>query len=362
MKVIIYLNHPAHFHLFKHVFSHLKSNGTEFLVVCKKKDILEDLLTGSGIPYVNVLAEGRKNSKWSMVISVLKRSIRLIKIVRQFKPNLIIGTAFELAHIGWLTGVPFVSVNEDDADVIPLWSGYSYPFATYILSPYVCNNGKWNHKTLNYHGYHELTYLHPDHFQPSREIVNKYFPENRPYVILRFAQLTAHHDSGITGINLEISLRLIKILQPFADIYITSERPLERELEKYRLQIDPLDMHHVLAFATLYIGDSQTMAAEAGVLGTPFVRFNDFVGRIGYLAELEDRYQLGVGVNTSNTEKLFDTVQMLISTKDIKLEYGKRRQRMLADKINVAELFNWFIDNYPNSAEQMKSESKQKLN
>ena len=42
-----------------------------------------------------------------------------------------------------------------------------------------------------------------------------------------------------------------------------------------------------MAFASLYIGDSQTMAAEAGVLGVPFVRFNDFVGRIGYLRELE---------------------------------------------------------------------------
>ena len=58
-------------------------------------------------------------------------------------------------------------------------------------------------------------------------------------------------------------------------------------------------MHHVMAFASLYIGDSQTMAAEAGVLGVPFVRFNDFVGRIGYLRELEDVYQLGFGVHAS---------------------------------------------------------------
>ena len=57
-------------------------------------------------------------------------------------------------------------------------------------------------------------------------------------------------------------------------------------------------MHHIMAFAKMYIGDSQTMAAEAGVLGTPFVRFNDFVGRIGYLRELEDVYNLGYGVKT----------------------------------------------------------------
>lgn len=58
-------------------------------------------------------------------------------------------------------------------------------------------------------------------------------------------------------------------------------------------------MHHVMAFASLYIGDSQTMAAEAGVLGVPFVRFNDFVGRIGYLRELEDTYELGYGIHAS---------------------------------------------------------------
>ena len=58
----------------------------------------------------------------------------------------------------------------------------------------------------------------------------------------------------------------------------------------------------VMRFASLYIGDSQTMAAEAGVLGVPFVRFNDFVGRIGYLRELEDVYRLGFGVHASPLE------------------------------------------------------------
>ena len=38
------------------------------------------------------------------------------------------------------------------------------------------------------------------------------------------------------------------------------------------MNIDPSDMHHALAFASLYIGDTQTMAAEAAVLGTPSIR------------------------------------------------------------------------------------------
>ena len=358
MKVLIYLNHPAHFHLFKNVFLDLKSKEIDFQVVCKKKDVLEDLLKGSATPYINVQVKERTTSKLSMISTIIQRGLRLLKIVRKYKPDLMIGTAFELAHIGKLTGIPFVSVNEDDAEMIPLWSKYSYPWATYILSPFVCDNGKWNQKTVNYNSYHELAYLHPDHFTPDPAIVEKYFSSKSPYVIMRFAQLTAHHDTGISGINLEISNELVKILKPHADIYITSERPLEKELEPYRLRIDPLDMHHVMAFATLYIGDSQTMAAEAGVLGTPFIRFNDFVGRLGYLAELEDKYQLGYGILTSDVEKLYETTSELIADPNLKERFQKRRQNMLSEKLNAADFLTWFIEHYPESVEKTKSEKK----
>ena len=222
--------------------------------------------------------------------------------------------------------------------------------------------------------YHELAYLHLNHFTPDPKIVEAYgIDTSKPYFVMRFASLNAHHDSGIKGINTEIAQRLINILEgsgldhfesnpsqlvPFSSnlspnnstkgtsltpseacslseafgnklvpqnptdssqlvplntnslttnstsgnkprIYITSERPLEPQFEKYRIKINPLDMHHVMAFASLDIGDSQTMAAEAGVLGVPFVRFNDFVGRIGYLRELEDTYELGYGIHAT---------------------------------------------------------------
>lgn len=122
---------------------------------------------------------------------------------------------------------------------------------------------------------------------------------------------------------------------------------------------NPLDMHHVMAFASLYIGDSQTMAAEAGVLGVPFVRFNDFVGRIGYLRELEDKYELGYGIKASaegSVEKLCDRVEALVAMKvgERKATFAARRQQMLGDKIDSAKFLTWFIENYPQSAEQTK--------
>ena len=96
---------------------------------------------------------------------------------------------------------------------------------------------------------------------------------------MRFVSLTAHHDAGIKGINTSIAKKIIELLEPYGDIYITSERPLESDFEKYRLAINPLDIHHIMSFSNMLIGDSQTMAAEAGVLGVPYIRFNDFLFR-----------------------------------------------------------------------------------
>ena len=132
-------------------------------------------------------------------------------------------------------------------------------------------------------------------------------------------------------------------------------------------------MHHVIAFASLYIGDSQTMAAEAGVLGTPFVRFNAFVGRLGYLDELEEpqvkqyvdylhldhHYNLGVGIRASeegSEERLYATVEQMVTltSEERKRIYSARREKMLSEKIDYAKFLTWFIENYPESVKQSK--------
>jgi hypothetical protein len=255
----------------------------------------------------------------------------------------------ENSFIGRLRHIPVININEDDAAVVPKYARLSYPWADEILTPVVCDNGRWNDKSVKYDGYHELAYLHPDHFTPERSVVEKYFRTDSPYFLLRFAKLKAHHDAGIKGISPEIAQRLIDLLEPHGRVYISSERELEPQFEPYRIRIRPIDMHHVMAFADLYLGDSQTMAAEAGVLGIPFVRFNDFVGRIGYLRELEDVYRLGVGIRTDEVERLYDTVRELLQMPQRRMVFQERRARMLSEKINVAKFLTWFIEGYPDS-------------
>ena len=291
--------------------------------------------------------------------------------------DLLTGTSPEVAHIGWLQRRNAIVTTEDDDGAVPNFGKVIAPFVQCILTPEVCNMKKLEPKCVHYPSYHELAYLHPNHFTPNRELVEKYgIDTSKPYFVMRFASLNAHHDSGIKGINREIAARLIEILKPHGQIYITSERLLEPEFEPYRIKINPLDMHHVMAFASLYIGDSQTMAAEAGVLGTPFVRYNDFVGRIGYLDELEEpqtkqyvdylhldhHYNLGVGIRASeegSKERLYATVERMVALapEERTRIYGERREKMLSEKIDYAKFLTWFIENYPSSAKEAKGKN-----
>ena len=114
--------------------------------------------------------------------------------------------------------------------------------------------------------------------------------------------------------------------------------------------------------ADLYIGDSQTMAAEAAVLGTPSIRFNDFVGKLGYLEELEHKYGLTFGIKTSEPERLLQKVGELLNTPMLKEKWQKRRQKMLSEKIDVTAFMVWLIENYPESVEVMRKDPEYQFN
>jgi predicted glycosyltransferase len=354
MKFLFYLGHPAHFHLFKNIIEELKFKGHSLSILIKTKDVLENLLINSGLAYVNILPQSRQDTKMGIAQDLIKKSIKIFLQCLKNKPDLLIGTSVEIPYVGRVFGIPSINVNEDDKGVVPLYSKLGYPFASIIITPKSCHNGKWESKAVKYAGYHELAYLHPNRFTPDINIAKQYVPAESPYFLIRLAKLAAHHDIGIKGINTEIATKIISLLEPHGKVFITSERELEPQFEQYRLKLNPSDMHHVIHYATLYVGDSQTMAAEAGVLGTPFIRINDFVDRIGYLKELEKKYELGFGFNPVESRGLYSKIDELLAIPDIKNKFEARRQKMLSETIDVAAFMIWFFENYPKSAVVMR--------
>lgn len=346
MKILFHLGHPAHFHLFKNVIENLKSNSHEIIILIKSKDILEDLLFESNLEYLNILPQGRKDSLIGIAFGQLNQDRKMFNYVRKNRVDVMIGSSVAITHVGKLLRIPSISVGEDDAEAVAFYSYLSYPFADVILSPDSCNNGRWDKKTTHYNSYHELAYLHPNHFIPDKQIVEKYVPLDKPFFIIRFSKLGAHHDKGISGISDNAAEKIIEILKSFGRVIINSEKKLNPELESMRMKINPLHMHHLLAFANLYVGDSQTMAAEAAVLGTPSLRLSDFVGRLGYLEELEHKFGLTYGFKPSDIESLLLKIDEILKIFNLKEVWKIRKDKMLNTKIDFSVFLTSFIEEF----------------
>lgn len=346
-RFLFYMGHPAHYHNVKHVINELLQEGHEVKVVARAKDVLFDLLSEQDWDIVK-LDERTGQGKMGIVLSVLSREWKLLRIALKWKPNLMAGTDLVITHIGKLLGIPSVVINEDDSAAIPLMAKYAFPYATALLAPNCCDQSPANDKKIGYAGYHELAYLHPDYFKPKRAALPAGIPQDKPYFLLRFASLHAHHDAGRKGITDDLALKLIEILSPYGQVFITSEREFSAVLEPYRIPVQPKDIHQVMAHAKIYIGDSQTMAAEAAVLGVPSIRFNDFVGELSYLEELEQRYQLTKGIKADNPDLLLEVVKNWVELKTLSDDWSNRREIMLENTISVTPFWGSVFKNLAN--------------
>ena len=350
-RFLFFFVHPSKFHMFRNTINYLKNNGHHIDVLITQKDVLEELVKNEGWNYKNIFPKGRKIKNLPTYISAGYNFIRTIirierYLLKQKKYDLFISDDL-LTISGWFHKTPTIHLQIDDVRTIPVVM--ILYFAKHLLSPSCCYVGRFRSKKISFDGYRELAYLHPRKFLPDKRVIERFHQENSRYFLLRLVSLKSTHDVGKKGLNDEDVKKLIKILEKYGKVYITSERKIPKELNKYRLNIRPNDIAHVLYYADLLIADSQTMSAEAGVLGTPFIRYNDFIGVLSYLNELENKYLLGFGIKTKDKDKLFTKIEELAKNGRIKQEWEQKRNKMLSEKIDLTDFMIWLLENYPDS-------------
>jgi len=353
MNVLIDINHPGHVHLFLHFYYLLKEKKNNIYVTVKNITSAIHLLDIYKIPYIFL---GRKSdSLCGKALNQFFYDYKIFELFNKLKIHYAFGSSITVDHASFLSKTISFHLSDDDPKVVPLVIKYAHPFANHILCPDVLDFPKHRKKTIKYPGYHELAYLHPHRFQPDKKVLEEAgIKEEENYFILRFNSFKAHHDIGVKGLSLENKRKLISMLKPHGKIFITSERELETEFEEYRITIEPHKIHSFLYYATMFIGDSQTMTSEAAVLGVPSLRCNSFAGRISYLEEQEKKYGLTYAFLPENFDLLLDKLKELLKMPYLREEWQKRRQKMLADKIDVTAFMVWFIENYPQSREMVE--------
>ena len=346
MRVLFDIGHPGHIHLFKNTYFSLKSKGHDVFVTIRDSKIHKDLLNSYEIPYT--IVGSKKDTIFKKGIEQIKQNALLLKFVKKNKIDIGVSSGIALPQLSKITKLKSITLDDDDDDVEPLFVKFGHRFTDTLLSPNVIT--RKSSKNIKYNGTHELAYLHPTVFSPNKEIFNELGVEvDEVYFILRFVAFKGHHDVGQTGISLEKKRLLINLLDKYGKIFITSEDPIDEEFEKYRIKISPEKIHSALYYATMFLGDSQTMTSEAAVLGTPALKCNTFAGKLSVPNDLENKYKLCLSYHPDQFDEFLAHTERLIKSGELKLNWKQRLEDMLKDKINVSGFLTWFVENYPES-------------
>lgn len=280
------INHPAHVHFLKHIYWDLKEKY-KIVVTASDKPLVYHLLNQYGIPFVKMGSYGR--TIWSKGFMLIVLNIKMMLLALKHKPELIIGiVSIRGAQIGWLLNIKsFVFTDtEHAAKQIALFRPFAYRIYTPINFP-----NDLGSKHIRYNGYHELAYLGKNRFTPNQKILSEFgLNREEQIIIIRLVAWDATHDNGTQGFTLENKRLVIKLFNTFGQVLITSENPLPKEFEKYRITVPPDKIHDIMCFASLIFGESATMVTEGALLGVPGV-YIDNAGRC-YTKELEEKYKI----------------------------------------------------------------------
>lgn len=351
MNILIEIGHPAHVYKLLATIKTLESKNHKIVVVTKDIASVTALLTRFGINYTVIGI--KKDNLLAKMLMQIWYNVRCFLIFKKEKIDLMIGSV-SVSYLTRLTGCPSMLFDDDDDAAEPLLVKYIHPYVSEILSPSALTGTRARKDTIYYNGYHELAYLHPKRFSPDDSIFEEIgLVKGEPYFVLRFNVFKAHHDIGVQGLSIEYKRKIVAFLEKRGRVFITTERNIDEEFKKYQLLLSPEKVHSLLYYATMFIGDSQTMTSEAAILGTPAIKCNTFAGKLAIPNELEDKYQLCYAFLPEESDKMLARIEELISLSDLKTLWNERKERMLADKIDVTAFYIWFVENYPQSVKTL---------
>jgi hypothetical protein len=332
LKILIDITHPAHVHFFRNSIQAFESSGHEILITSRSKDLAIPLLDAYGLNHSVLTRSG--TSLGGLAGEFAIRCAKLVRIIRRERPDILAAVAGTfIAPAGKMTGTPVITFY--DTEIASVSNFIAYRLSDLVVVP-SCYRNPVPYHHITYPGYHELAYLHPDVFSPDPSVPAKLGVSNgERYAIVRFVSWKSGHDIGRTGLSLSMKRATVRMFSEYARVFISSEKPLPKDLEPYRFPLPPVKIHDALQYASLYYGESATMASESVVLGTPSV-YLDNVGR-GYTDEQEKVYEalFRYPLTPHGLERSVQTGIELLRTTTVKELWGEKRRKILTDKINV---------------------------
>jgi len=336
MKILIDIGHPAHVHYFKNLVWQMQKEGHEFLIVARDRKNVFELLDAYGFTYAS-RGKGSKNLIGKLLY-LPSASLKISALARKFRPDVFLSFASPYAALASkLCGKPHIAF--DDTEAGRFEQMLYLPFTDIVCTP-TWFRKDFGKKHRRFNGFIELSYLRPNYFKPDPHILAELgLRADERYFVVRFVSWEASHDVGEGGLDIDSKRKLIETLESQGRVFISSETPLPPEFEKYRLPTKTERIHHVLAFADLYVGESPTMTTESALLGTPAICINSWAQDCGNFQELK-KHGLIESFLPGDFHKALDAVRISSKENDNKKEQGKKQKRIISQTDDVS---SWMI-------------------
>lgn len=338
-NILIDIGHPGHVHLLHPLAEELKGRGHRLYYSVRDIPVAKRLMEHYGMsPWVDL--GGKKDSLIGKAQTVLSQDLQLLRFVHKNHIDLGLSSGLVLSHVAQVSKMRSIVFDDDDDAAEPLIVKYGHPMSDIVFTP-DCIHRKTKH-AVYYAGTHELAYLHPNRFTPDPSVLQHAgLAEGERFFIMRFVALKGHHDVGQAGLSLEQKRALVDLLKAHGRVIITSERTVEPEFEPYRLPVPPEEIHSLMAYSSMFVGDSQTMTSEAAVLGVPALKCNTFAGRLSVPNMLEKKYSLCYAYLPERFEAMLAKIRSLLDmpSESLRAEWRAKRQQMLHEMIDPTEFF-----------------------
>ncbi len=318
MNILIDIGHPAHVHIFKNFARYMIDEGNKVFFTCRDKEFEIYLLEHYGFEYKSF---GKKyKSTLGKAFGLLKFDLMEYLIALKFKPDLFLSAgSMYAAHAAALYNKPHFAFEDTfNMEQVKLY----LPFTKAVFVSKLPENIDIDLKrVVFYNGFHELAYLHPNWFKPDSTILDELgIKEGEEYFLIRFVSWNATHDRGQNGISFEEKRELIEELSKRGRVFISAEGELPKEWESFRLKASPHEIHHIMAFATMFIGEGATMASECAMLGTPAIYVNTLDAET-----IKEQESFGLLYKFNNGRGLLQKVNELLQNQNLNDEFKKRR-------------------------------------
>ena len=329
MKIFIDIGHPAHVHYFRNFIKIMESKGHNFIVTTRDKECTIKLLEFYKIDYI---CTGKNHkSVLGKMLSLLQNDLKILLVSLKYKPDVFLSFFLPFpAHVGWLLRKPVIGFTDTEHAALNI--KLAKRFTDIILTP-SCYTRDLSTKRINFNGYMELCYLHPNYFTPDSSILDLLkVKKDEKYVILRFVSWNASHDVGHSGLSIEMKRKAVNELSKYAKVFISSEGELPVDLKKYQIKIPPERMHDALYYASLFVGESITMSTESTLLGTPAIVISS-LPEMGVPRDIE-KYGMTWWYKEWSDE-IFYIINQVFNTPE--KAYTSIKKKILNEKIDVTK-------------------------